>query len=106
VKLYVYDTNGEKKYLDKKAFTKNDLKDIIGKKEFYMNNELFYIDDVKAETDSESAAPSMVIGGALGLMGGVPGVIIGGLLGALLGNSADNEEKKLVHRFNESKINE
>ncbi len=43
---------------------------------------------------------STVIGGALGLVGGMPGVLIGGALGALFGNEADKKEQSAIDAFN------
>ncbi|WMO06091.1 hypothetical protein NI378_06420 [Vibrio parahaemolyticus] len=45
---------------------------------------------------------STVIGGALGLVGGMPGVLIGGALGALFGNESDKQENAAIEAFNRS----
>ncbi|RXJ98476.1 hypothetical protein CRV02_13365 [Arcobacter sp. CECT 8989] len=107
MKLYVVNPiTNKKEYLNTVANTKKDLIKIYDSKEIKIHDHLFSIEDVKAEINSETTAPSMVIGGAIGLFGGVVGVIAGGLIGGLLGNNSDAKDKQAVQRFNESTINE
>lgn len=103
MKLYVKDPNsGEKIYLDKNAATRRDLALQLGSRAFNVNGRYFSVDQVLAEKSTDSTALGMVIGGALGLIGGTPGVLIGGALGGALGNSGDSEEKRKVDVFNGS----
>lgn len=60
------------------------------------------MNSVEAEKSNDSTALGMVIGGALGLVGGTPGVLIGSAIGGALGNGSDTEEKRKVELFNGS----
>ncbi len=106
MKLYVYDKNGEKVYIEKHASTKRELGEVIGTNKFSINKILYNIKDVKAEVDAENTAASMVIGGTIGLLGGVPGVILGGIAGGILGKKADEKQNQLVDKFNKSEFYE
>ncbi|MEE9694015.1 hypothetical protein ACW7GX_01805 [Aeromonas hydrophila] len=109
MKLYVEAKSGsrptgEKLYLDKIASTKRELANLLGSKEFFINNEKYFVSQVKAEKKSDAAALGMVVGGALGLIGGVYGVVAGGALGGVLGKDADIKETEKVEKFNRSKL--
>ena len=106
MKLYVYNKNSQKVYIKKNALTKRELKDMIGSNHFSINRNRYIINDVQAEVDGESTTPSMLIGGAIGLLGGIPGVIIGSIAGGLLGKNTDEKENQLVDNFNKSNFYE
>lgn len=40
------------------------------------------------------ALAEMIVGGAIGLLGGPAGVILGGIIGALIGNQIEYEQEK------------
>lgn len=103
MKLFVKDPDsGEKIYLDRNSATRRELSIQIGSNAFNVNGKYFSVNDVLAEKSSDSTALGMVIGGALGLIGGTPGVLIGSAIGGALGNSGDAEEKRRVDLFNGS----
>ncbi|EMK3317944.1 TPA: hypothetical protein I7759_14555 [Vibrio vulnificus] len=109
MKLYVEEKvggkpTGEKLYLDKIASTRKELSQLLGRKEFYINDEKYFVSQVKAEKTSDAAALGMVLGGALGLIGGVYGVMAGGALGGALGRDTDIKETEKVDKFNRSKL--
>ncbi|HFG2205886.1 TPA: hypothetical protein ACGF8J_003457, partial [Vibrio cholerae] len=109
MKLYVEEKvgsrpTGGKLYLDKIAPTKKDLAELLGSKEFFINDEKYFVSQVKAEKTSDAAALGMVLGGALGLIGGVYGVMAGGALGGVLGKDADIKEREKVDKFNRSRL--
>ncbi len=85
------------------AQTKRDLINKIGGHKFTLEGHIYTVSSVKAEPSSDNAAVSMVIGGAIGLLGGVPGVIAGGTLGGLIGNEKDKKDIAMVNHFNGSK---
>jgi hypothetical protein len=86
------------------APSKRELVNQIGGHKFTINDVQYTINDVKAEPSNENTSVSMVIGGAVGLLAGVPGVIAGGVLGGLLGNGKDKKELLKVEQFNRSKL--
>lgn len=109
MKLFVEEKSSANKtggilYLDKIASTKKDLQELIGDKEFYINNEKYFISQVKAKKTSDNTALGMVIGGFLGLVGGAAGVAAGGALGGALGKDSDIKEEERVKKFNGSKL--
>lgn len=62
----------------------------------------YWVDDVWAEEGPPSLPAGAVIGGLIGLLGGPLGLIFGGGVGALLGANADENENRMVRRFNKS----
>ncbi len=103
LRLFVEKPSGEKVYLKMSALTKRDLINKIGGHKFTLDGQVYSVSNVKAEPSSDNAAVSMVIGGAVGLLGGVAGVIAGGALGGLIGNDKDKKDLLMVERFNGSK---
>jgi hypothetical protein len=97
-------STGEKLYLDKIASTKKELIELLGRKEFFINDDKYFVSQVKAEKSNDAAALGMVIGGALGLIGGVYGVMAGGALGGFLGKDTDIKETEKVDKFNRSQL--
>jgi hypothetical protein len=109
MKLYVEERNKAAKtgnilYLDKIASTKKELLQLIGDKEFFINDRKYYISQVQAKKTSDNAALGMVLGGVLGLFGGVAGVAAGGALGGLFGKDSDIKEEEKVNKFNGSQL--
>lgn len=95
-------------YIDAFATTPDELRKNIGKTFKVKCNHCEYIGtykayDVFAEEGSPSLPAGAIIGGFIGLFGGPFGLLIGGGLGALLGANADENEKKMVIRFNSSR---
>ena len=103
LRLFVKNKEGKKVYLQMMALTKRELIDKIGSHKFTLEDELYTVSNVRAEPSDENAAVSMVIGGAIGLLGGVAGVVAGGALGGLIGNEKDKKDNLMVKRFNGSK---
>lgn len=95
---------GQKLYLDKIAPTKKDLVEFLGKKEFFINDEKYFVSQVIAEKSSDNTALGMVIGGVLGLVGGAIGVAAGGAIGGVLGRDSDIKEDEKVKIFNRSRL--
>lgn len=109
MKLYIEKKNGPHKsgeiiYIDKIASTRRDLWKLIGSKDFYVNEEKYFISQVKAMKSSDSTAIGMVVGGILGLIGGAAGVAAGGTIGGLLGKDNDIKETEKINKFNGSKL--
>lgn len=100
MKLYVINNARKKVYLNLTASSRRHLAHLIGDYTFYLGNELYSVEDVRAENDSNSTASGAVVGGAVGAFAGPAGLIIGGLLGGLIGNSSDEKENLKVNRFN------
>lgn len=95
---------GQKLYLDKVAPTKKELAEFLGKKEFFINDEKYFVSQVMAEKSSDNTALGMVIGGVLGLVGGTIGVVAGGAIGGALGRDSDIKENEKVNVFNRSRL--
>ncbi|ENY5168603.1 hypothetical protein HYO29_22500 [Vibrio parahaemolyticus] len=95
---------GKKLFLDKVAPTKRELQDLLGSKDFFINNERYYVNQVQAQKSSDNTAMGMVLGGVLGLIGGAAGVAAGGTIGGLLGKDSDIKEQERVDKFNGSKL--
>jgi len=105
MKLFVIDpSTREKIYLNRSSETRHELALQIGSTAFNVNGNYFSVNEVQAEKSSDSTALGMVIGGALGLIGGTPGVLLGSAIGGALGNGSDSEEKKKVELFNGSSV--
>ena len=104
MRLYVASQSGKRIYLQVVAPSKRELVQKLGGHRFTVNGKQYLINNVKAAPSNENTAASMVIGGAIGLLGGVAGVIAGRVLGGLLGNEKDNKDKLLVDQFNRSKL--
>ncbi len=99
---------GKKIYLNVLAYTREELRKKIGEPFEVKCNHCGYVgtywaDDVFAEEGAPALPVGAIIGGLIGLLGGPLGLIIGGGLGALLGANADENERKLVIRFNKSR---
>lgn len=95
---------GQKRYLDKIAPTKKELVDFLGSKEFFINNEKYFVAQVQAEKSSDNTALGMVIGGVLGVVGGAIGIAAGGMIGGALGRDSDIKENEKVNMFNRSRL--
>lgn len=102
MKLYIKDTNDKKRYLNIVAVSRNELAQKLGGAYFAVDGITYHISQVNAERSNENTPVSTVIGGALGLIGGMPGVLIGGALGAFLGHEADKKELIAINSFNRS----
>ena len=105
MKLYVKDSKtGEKIYLNKISTSRRQLAKQLGGKNFEVSGKRFSVVDVYAENARDSTALGMVIGSAIGLIGGTPGVLLGGLIGAAFGKGEDDQESRNVNFFNGSGI--
>ena len=102
MKLYITDINGNKRHLNLTATSRNELAEKLDASYFSVDDTTYHISQVLAEKSSDTTPISTVIGGALGLVGGMPGVLIGGALGALFGNEADKKEDAEIEAFNRS----
>ena len=102
MKLYVIDNDGTKRYLNNQSLSRKELANTLGGEYFEIEGDVFHVNQVIAEKSGDSTPVSTVIGGALGLVGGMPGVLIGGVLGALFGNESDKKENAAIEAFNRS----
>ncbi len=102
MRLFVETKDGRKVYLKTFAKSRSELISKLGGEKFSVNDKEFFVSAVKAEPSSENTIVSMLVGGAVGLLGGVPGVIAGGAVGGLLGNDKDKKDKLLAQSFNRS----
>jgi len=105
MRLYVVDKDNpeHKIYLNFKANSRSELKNLIKANAFRLNNNIYNIKDVIAEADQKTTT-SLIAGGALGIFGGIPGVLIGSVAGAFLGNEAQKSEDKATNMFNQSRL--
>ena len=103
MQLFIKNRNGKKIILDVTASTRRQLANRIGY-EFYIGNNYYSVQQVFAEKSSNDTASGAVIGGLLGLLGGGVGVLIGGIAGGLIGGIRDDNENKMINRFNRSQI--
>lgn len=102
MKLFITDAQGVKRYLNATAVSRAELSEKLGGEYFSMDGTTYNVNQVFAEKSSNSMPASTVIGGALGLVGGMPGVLLGGALGALLGNESDKKDDTSITVFNRS----
>jgi uncharacterized protein YcfJ len=103
MKLFVVNPNTKEKiYLNIVKPTRKTLAEKIGGHNFYIGNNLYSIDNVRAENNSNSTATGAVVGGVIGALGGPIGIAVGGFLGGLIGNSTDKDESINVRKFNRS----
>ncbi len=100
---------GNKIYLKEKSQTRRTLTNRIGK-EFHItcphcnNKNIYNVHDVFAEAETNNAAGGAIIGGLIGLIGGPIGALSGSTIGGLLGYGSDENERKAVQKFNNSRI--
>lgn len=105
MRLYVIDkTTGEKIHLQLVADSRQHLAAKIGATSFNVNNQRFHANEVFAETGTDQATVSALIGGVIGMLGGAPGVIAGSAIGALLGSNQAQKEKDAAALFNGSAV--
>ena len=102
MKLLITDHQGVKRYLNTTASSRAELSLKLGSEYMSVDGVTYHISQVSAEKTNNSMSASTVIGGALGLVGGMPGVLIGGALGALFGSEADKKEDSIIDAFNRS----
>jgi len=102
MKLYVKNQNNQKVYLNLTASTRQELADNIGGQTFYLGEDIYYVNDVFAESNTNNMAAGAVIGGTVGALGGPIGIIIGGIIGGLFGSNTGESEISKVRIFNES----
>jgi hypothetical protein len=102
MKYYVIE-NGKKKYIKAVARDRQELAKQIGKK-FKVGDSVYHVTQVKAETSNDNTAVSLILGGAIGLLGGIPGAVAGSAIGGLLGRNKDQQEMQFVDAFNKSKV--
>ncbi len=103
MRLYVKGNNDQKIYLNISAKTRKDLALKIGN-QFSVKNNIYNIQDVYAENESNDTPIGGAVGGVLGLLGGVPGIIIGGIAGTLIGAIRDSNRNSDVDIFNRSSV--
>ncbi|TAJ05070.1 hypothetical protein DMA11_23625 [Marinilabiliaceae bacterium JC017] len=104
MKLYVQNKRGKRIYINKVASTKLELKYELGRNEFSINGERYYIRDVRAQKDTNDTYIGIIVGGILGLIVGPLGIIVGGATGGIIGSGSDARKLKHVKKFNRSKI--
>ncbi len=109
MKLYVEEKdtkNGppRKLYINKIAENRSELAKSLDSKDFYINNEKYFVSQVKAEKSADKIILGATVGGLVGIIGGTIGIAAGSLLGTAFGKSADNIEAKKVEEFNRSKL--
>jgi hypothetical protein len=104
MRLYVKDEKtNEKIFINRIANTKQQLASDVGSTKIKINDKNFYISDIQA-ISNDNTAPTMALGGVVGVLGGIPGVILGGIIGALLGQNSENNDKLKVDTFNQSTV--
>ena len=105
MRLYVKNKNNpkEKIFLRYKAGTRFELKNIIRSNRFRLKGMSYTVDEVMAESGSDSTMTGAILGGVIGLVGGPLGIAIGATTGGVLGNKSDHKDEALVKRFNNSR---
>lgn len=99
---------GKKLYLNISASSRSDLRYKLRSNEFYLTcgnchyQNIYTVDQVRAEAETNSTLAGSVVGGIIGLIGGPIGAVIGGGIGAAIGNSSDESERNRVNFFNHS----
>ena len=103
MRLYIENPKTKEKiFIKRTARNRRKLASVIGSRTLRVKNKEYDVNVVKA-APNETAAAAMALGGVVGVIAGIPGVIIGSAIGGLLGKSSDDEDKKLVEKFNRSK---
>lgn len=106
MRLYVFDKNGKKITLSLRANSRSELFYLLGGGHFnFGDGEIFSVNQVRAERDSENhlnAAVGGILGGLVGILAGPAGVVIGAGIGGALGNNKDLTEQASIDNFNNS----
>ena len=109
MRLYVWDKMNQGKrtkvFLDIEASTRWELKNRLRSFHFTLNGVSYNVNEVMAESGTNSTSTGAVLGGVIGLFGGPWGVAIGAAAGGLLGNQEDSRDNEKVRRFNKSNSN-
>lgn len=90
-------------FIDDIANTRKEISNKLGSTKIKINNQDYYVDDIKAMPD-DSVAIVTGIGGLIGLIGGIPGLIAGSIIGGLLAKNSDINDKNKADIFNKSKV--
>lgn len=93
----------QKVYLDIVADTRQELAERIGSYWFTLQGGTYHVNQVVAESSSNSTAAGAVVGGIVGILGGPLGLLLGGIVGGALGNQGDKNEAEKVSYFNRSR---
>ena len=100
MKLFVYNSKRDKVYLNVEAESRTELMSQIGGESFTVGGEVYSVDNVIAENNSNSTTTGAFVGGLVGVLGGPFGIVIGSVVGGLIGNGSDDHETKKVNEFN------
>lgn len=93
---------GEKIYLDDIRDHRSDYPPTIQLKCSRCKSQLLYSrDELEAETNGNMTATGTLIGGVAGALAGPIGAAIGAGAGSILGNNAEEEDKRRVKNFYE-----
>lgn len=104
MRLYVQDKiTNEIVFIDDIANTRKEISNKLGSTKIRINNQDYYVNDIKAMPD-DSVAIVTGIGGVIGLIGGIPGLIAGSIIGGLLAKNSDSNDKTKADIFNKSKV--
>ena len=105
MRLYVINKRNprEKIYLKIEASTRWELKNKLRNSHFTLNRINYNVNEVMAESGTNSTATGAVLGGVIGLIGGPWGVAAGVTAGGLLGKKEDSRDDIKVRVFNQSK---
>ena len=107
MRLYVLNKRNprEKIYLKIEASTRWELKNKLRNSYFTLNKVSYNVNEVFAESGTNSTATGAVLGGMIGLIGGPWGVAAGVTAGSLLGKQEDSRDDIKVRKFNNLKAN-
>lgn len=103
MKVYVYCQEcGGKIYLDDIRQKRSDYPPTVRLKCSECGSTIqYHREELEAEHDGNTTAAGTVLGGAAGALAGPVGVAIGAGIGTVLGNSAEEEDKRRVEDFYE-----
>lgn len=101
MKLYVISKkDGSKLYLNISANSKYEFVAKFGRYFRLNDGNVYLVEDVFAEAETNSTTTGMIIGGIVGFLAGPIGIVVGAGLGGALGNRDDENEKEKVRNFN------
>jgi uncharacterized protein YcfJ len=103
MRLYVINHKGDRIYLNIIAHSRKELAEKVRSRRIVVQGQVYDVNHVKAEDESDNTASGAIVGGLIGVLGGPIGILLGALGGGVIGNNMATSETEQVEYFNNTK---